>query len=183
MLNINDININEILISEGLFPEIINLNDYVIGYRYNHNIKPLYIKLPECVCRGNTFKKNIIISSEINDANFFKKYNKIWKKIEELMEINFEREPPFCNNITYITKIKTLSSSSEDYQDIKIPRKGIIYKFSSIATLHSVNTKHNKYYPWAYMEECNSERMEHIFYFDNDSDSESDSDSYSDFEE
>ena len=33
------------------------------------------------------------------------------------------------------------------------------------------------------MEECNSERMEHIFYFDNDSDSESDSDSYSDFEE
>ena len=57
MLNINDININEILISEGLFPEIINLNDYVIGYRYNHNIKPLYIKLPECVSEVIHLKK------------------------------------------------------------------------------------------------------------------------------
>ena len=45
------------------------------------------------------------------------------------MGINFERKAPFCNNITYTTKIKTLSSNSEDYQDIKIPQKGIIYKF------------------------------------------------------
>ena len=39
------------------------------------------------------------------------------------MGINFERKPSFCNNITYTTKIKTLSSSSEDYQGIKIPKK------------------------------------------------------------
>ena len=49
------------------------------------------------------------------------------------MELNFERKPPFSNNITCTTKIKTLSPYSEDYQDIKIPRKEIIYKFSSIA--------------------------------------------------
>ena len=97
--------------------------------------------------RGNTFKKNIIISSEINDANFFKKYNKIWKKIEELMEINFERKPPFYNNTRYTTKIKTHSPYSEDHQDVEIPRKEIIYKFLSVAILHSVSTKDNKYYP------------------------------------
>ena len=57
IFDINDININEILISKGLFPKIINLNEYVIGYKYNRSIKPLYIKLPEYVCRGNTFKK------------------------------------------------------------------------------------------------------------------------------
>ena len=57
------------------------------------------------------------------------------------MQINFERKPPFCNNISYATKIKTLSSYSEDYQGIKIPKKEIIYKFSSIAILNSVNTK------------------------------------------
>ena len=28
-----------------------------MGYKHDHNIKPLYIKLPEFVCRGNTFKK------------------------------------------------------------------------------------------------------------------------------
>ena len=122
IFNINDININEILISKGLFP-LLNLKEYVIGYKHNHSIKPLYIKLPEYVCSGNTFKKNITISSEINDADFFEKYNKIWKKIEELIGINFERKPPFCNNISYTTKIKTLSSHLEDYQDIKIPKK------------------------------------------------------------
>ena len=60
----NDININEILISKRLFPEIINLNEYIIGYEHNCNIKPLYIKPPEYVCSGNTFKKNITISSD-----------------------------------------------------------------------------------------------------------------------
>ena len=89
----NKININEILISKRLFPDIINLNEHVIGYKHNHNIKPLYIKLPENVCSGSTFKENITISSEINDNDFFEKYNKIWKKIEELMGINFERKP------------------------------------------------------------------------------------------
>ena len=39
------------------------------------------------------------------------------------MGTNFERKPPFCNKITYTTKIKTLSLYSEDYQDIKIPKK------------------------------------------------------------
>ena len=39
------------------------------------------------------------------------------------MGINFKRKPSFCNNITYATKIKTLSSYWEDYQDIKIPKK------------------------------------------------------------
>ena len=55
IFNTNDININEILISKGLFPSL-NLNEYVIGYKHNQNIKPLYIKLPEYVWRGNTFK-------------------------------------------------------------------------------------------------------------------------------
>ena len=57
IFEINEININEILISNGLFPEIINLNEYIIGYKHNYSIKPLYIKLPEYVCSGNTFKK------------------------------------------------------------------------------------------------------------------------------
>ena len=52
-------------------------------------------------------------------------------------------------------------SYSEDYQDIKIPRKEIFYKFLSIAVLHSVVTKgyKNKYYPQAYMEKYKYERI------------------------
>ena len=124
------------------------------------------MKLPKYVCTGKTFKKNMTISSEINDSYFFEKYNKIWKKIEELMGINFERKPPFSNNITCTTKIKTLSPYSEDYQDIKIPRKEIIYKFSSIVILYSAGEKDDKYYPRTYMEEYKYERAEEISYFE-----------------
>ena len=53
----------------------------------------------------------------------------------------------------------------------------MVYKFSSIAILHSVNTKDNKYYPQVHMEEYNYERTEEVSHFDNDSDSDSDSDS------
>ena len=90
------------------------------------------------------------------------------------MGINFERKPSFSNNITCTTKIKTLSPYSEDYQVIKIPRKEIIYKFSSIAILHSVRVKDDKYYPQAYIEEYKYERAEGISYFDNFFDSDSD---------
>ena len=41
IFNINNIDINKILISERLFSEIINFNEYIIGYKHNKNIKPL----------------------------------------------------------------------------------------------------------------------------------------------
>ena len=61
------------------------------------------------------------------------------EKTEELMGMNFERKQRFCNNIIYATKIKTLSSYSED-----------------------------KYYPQAYMEEFKYERIEGVFHFNSD---------------
>ena len=54
IFNIDNININEILISIRLFLGS-NDNNYVIGYKHNQKIKPLYIKLPKYVCTGKTF--------------------------------------------------------------------------------------------------------------------------------
>ena len=39
------------------------------------------------------------------------------------MGISFERKPPFYNNTTYTTKIKTSSPYSEDYQDTRNPKE------------------------------------------------------------
>ena len=61
IFKINDININEILISKWLSPGL-NLNKYKIGYKHNHKIKPLYIKPPKYVCIGKVFKKDMTIS-------------------------------------------------------------------------------------------------------------------------
>ena len=57
IFNIDNININEILISKGLFLGSNDNNYYVIGYKHNQKIKPLYIKLPKYVCASKTFKK------------------------------------------------------------------------------------------------------------------------------
>ena len=70
IFKINDVNVNEILISKGLSPGL-SLNKYIFGYKHNPKIKPLYIKLPKYVCIGKTFKKTMNISSEINDDYFF----------------------------------------------------------------------------------------------------------------
>ena len=70
IFNIDNVNINEILISKGLFPRL-NHTYFVIGYDHNQKIKPLYTKLSKYVCTGTTFKKNLTISSEINDSYFF----------------------------------------------------------------------------------------------------------------
>ena len=40
---------------------------------------------------------------------FLKNIVKYGKKTEELMGIDFEGNPPFCNNITYTTKIKSFT--------------------------------------------------------------------------
>ena len=82
------------------------------------------------------------------------------------MGISFERKPPFYNNTTYTTKLKTSSPYSEDYQDIEIARKEIINEFLSVAILRSVYTEDNMYYQRAYMEECKYEKIEEVSYFD-----------------
>ena len=50
--------------------------------------------------------KNTIMSLRINDEQLFKKYNKMWNKVEKLMRIYFESKPTYGYDDTYIkTKI------------------------------------------------------------------------------
>ena len=86
------------------------------------------------------------------------------------MGINFEKKKKFCTNATYATKIKTLLFHSEEYQDMRLPKKEIIYMFSSIAILHSVGTIDAEYYPQAYMEEYKYKRIEEVSHINSDSD-------------
>ena len=61
----------------------------------------------------------ITMSLRVHDEQLFKKYNKIWEKIERLMNIYFESKP-FCgNNDDKCIKTK-----------IKIFEKKYKYKFS-----------------------------------------------------
>ena len=64
-------------------------------------------KSKEDKSKKNKFKENITMSLRVNDEQLFKKYNKIWKKVEKLMRIDFESKPTYGYDDKYIkTKVR-----------------------------------------------------------------------------
>ena len=47
---------------------------------------------------GKKIKENTTMSLKVKDKQFFKNYNKIWKKIERLMSIDFESKPFYADD-------------------------------------------------------------------------------------
>ena len=62
----------------------------------------------------NENKNTITMSLRVNDEELFKKYNKIWEKVEKLMRIDFESKPIYGedDDNKYIkTKMKMYADS------------------------------------------------------------------------
>ena len=62
----------------------------------------------------NENKNTITMSLRVNDEELFKKYNKIWEKVEKLMRIDFESKPIYGedDDNKYIkTKMKRYADS------------------------------------------------------------------------
>ena len=92
---------------------------YFIGYNDNDVTKTLYLELSQMTGYINIFnehknknknkkKDTITMSLKVKDKTLFKNYNKIWKTIEKLMDIDFNTKPTYGDDAKYIkTKIKT----------------------------------------------------------------------------
>ena len=65
----------------------------------------MYIKLPQTIGYLKIFDDNKTMSFKADDSNLLKKYNKIWEKISNVMNIEFDSEPVYGDNDKYI-KIK-----------------------------------------------------------------------------
>ena len=80
-LNINDIDVNNILVSKKEKYGKYNSFKHFIGYNDNNVIKPLYLELSQMIGYINKFDKNsITMSLKVKDKKLFKNCNKIWKK-------------------------------------------------------------------------------------------------------
>ena len=86
------------------------------------------------------FNENKTMSFRVNNKQLLKNYNKIWEKIEELMNINFESRPVYGDNDKYIkTKIKVYADSIiTNFHKNKIPKEKAPCKCLSIIMLDSV---------------------------------------------
>ena len=137
----------------------------------------------------NKFEKNkITMSLMVKDKQLLENYNKIWKKIERLMSIDFDSKPTYGDDDKYIkTKIKTYKDSiiTNFYNkngSKKIPEEKVPHKCLSIIILDSVIYAYEKYYPQTFLEECKyvKTNVRTKKYINNELKLESDSDSDSD---
>ena len=58
------------------------------------------------------FEGNTTMSFKINDSKLLKKYNQIWKRVEQLLKVEFDSKPFYGDDDKYIkTKIKIYGGS------------------------------------------------------------------------
>ena len=108
LFNLNDIDVNKILVSKKESYGTKNSLKYFIGYNDDDDvIRPLCINLPQIIGYAKHFYSNETMFFKVNDNKLLKKYNKIWEKISDLMNIEFDSEPVYGDGDKYIkTKIK-----------------------------------------------------------------------------
>ena len=86
------------------------------------------------------FEGNTTMSFKISDKKLLKKYNQVWKKVEKLLQIEFDSEAVYGDNDKYIkTKRKICASSMiTNFQSKKMPKEKASCKCLSIIMLDSV---------------------------------------------
>ena len=179
--NIDDINVNNILVSEKEPYRTKNSHKYFIGYNDNDNIRPLCIRLPQMTGYARKFNENLTVSFIVKDNKLLNKYSKIWETIEGLMKITFESKPVYGEDVKYIkTKIKTYAGSViTNFYNKKMPKEKAPCKCLSVIMIDSVVQANKKYYLQTLLEECKytQEKIKIESYINEDlEDSESDSD-------
>ena len=180
--NIEDINVNNLLVSKKEPYGNKNSFKYFIGYSDNDVIRPLCIKLPQMTGYARKFDENATMSFIVKDKKLLKKYINIWETTEGLMNINFESKPVYGEDFKYIkTKIKMYAGSLiTNFHNKKMQKEKAPCKCLSIIMIDSVIKANKKYYSKTFLEECKytQEKIKIENYINEDlEDSESDSDS------
>ena len=81
--DIEDIDVNNILVSKKESYCNKNSFKYFIGYNDNDIIRPLCIRLSQMTGYAKKFDENATMSFIVKNKQLSKKYAKIWEKIEE----------------------------------------------------------------------------------------------------
>ena len=99
---IGDIDFNNILISKKDAHGTKNSFTYFIGYNDNDIIRPLCIKIPQMAGYFRKFNENSTMSFRVMDKQ-------LWKKVENLLNIDFQKKSVDGDDDKYIkTKEKYL---------------------------------------------------------------------------
>ena len=144
--DIEEIDVNNILISKKESYGTKNSHKYFIGYNDNENISPQMT---------GKFNKNSTMPFIVKDKKLFKNYGKILETIEGLMKITFETKLVCGEDVKYIkTKIKTYAGNIiTNFYDKKMPKEKAPCKCLSIIIVDSAIKANKKYYSQTLLEE------------------------------
>ena len=172
---IDDIDFNNILISKKDAHGTKNSFTYFIEYNDNDIIRPLCIKIPQMTGYFRKFNENSTMSFRVKDKQ-------LWKKVENLLNIDFENKSVDGDDDKYIkTKVKIFAKNTiTNFHNKKMPKEKIPCKCLSIIMIDSVIKTNKKYYPQILLEQCKyiQEKIKTENYIDEDlENSESDKNS------
>ena len=126
------------------------------------------------------------MSLTIKDTQLLKRYNKIWKKIEKLMKIDFNTKTTYGGDDKYIkTRIEKYKDNiTTNFYDKKRLKEKIPVKYLSIIVLDSVIYAYEKYYPQMFFKKCKyvEENIKSKNYIDMELESEFDNGIYIDID-
>ena len=107
VIKIDEIDVNKILISKKEPSGTKNSFKYFIGYNDNYVIRPLCVRLPQMTAYARKCDENATMSFKANNKQLLQNYDKMWGKLETLLQIKFESKPVYRNGDKYIkTKVK-----------------------------------------------------------------------------
>ena len=146
---IDDVDISKIQVSKKEPYGTKNAFEYFIGYNDNNAIRPLCVRLTQMTGYAKKFEENATMSFRANNKQLLKNYNKIWKKVEKLMKIDFESNCVYADDDKYIkTKIKIYAGNViTNFHDKKMHKEKAPCSCLSIRILDSVIKAKKKYYP------------------------------------
>ena len=121
LFSLNDIDVNKILVSKKESYGTKNSLKYFIGYNDGDVIRPLCILLPQMIGYVKHFDSNKPMSFKVSDNKLLKKYNKIWERVGNLLNIEFDSKPVYGDVDKYI-KAKTKMYGDRGIQIFKVKK-------------------------------------------------------------
>ena len=169
-ISLDSIDLNKIIVSKKW-----KINDatykHICGYLNNDTIQPLRVILPQMDGNIKYFDdggKNM--SFVTDDEKIYKKYNKLWEVIRNLLKIDFTVNP-VRDDIYLVAKLKIFNGINRTtFTNNAIPIEKDHYICIPVIDIDSVLKIDKKAYPQAYLEQCKYKlkKRKIVNYFDDE---------------
>ena len=153
-IDLSLVNVDQIVVSDK-FKHSDDGFKYFIGYKEGEIVKPLCIILPQMTGYIKYFEnggKNM--SFEIKDDYMLNKYNEIWDKIKETLNIKFHSMSVYDEKYIKVKVREFNGVIKTNFSGDKIPEENEHYACIACITIDSVMKIEKKIYLQIYLEEC-----------------------------